>query len=169
MPVLTELQAYAAMVLFLSRYSKITSSIQVGDILSGMHLVTDDTAFVSFDAGYWEEWQRDVQTVLKAASTEDTWEQFVADELLYKLIAPDGREIRLRVGPDPNYHTEPLSLDDPVQRQLLEQTVNDEANLLSNLNDGVSLYARTLSDGTQIWAHAKDGTIIKGGRSQTPY
>jgi hypothetical protein len=62
-----------------------------------------------------------------------------------------------------------LSLDDPEQRQLLEQTVNDEANLVTTHNDGTSLYARTLANGKQIWAHAKDGVIVKGGRNDTPY
>ncbi len=168
MATLTELQAYAAMILFLERYMGNTTAGQVADMLSAMYIVEGDKTFETFDAGYWSEWLADVEVVLKAAETEDTWNQFVDDRLVYKLTGPDGAEVRFRLGGDPNYHTDPLSLDDPVHRQLLEETVSDEANLHGNLNDGVSLYYRTLSDGTQIWAHVKDGVIVEGGRNQIP-
>ncbi|MDQ5825198.1 MAG: hypothetical protein M3441_13470 [Chloroflexota bacterium] len=156
------------MLLFLTRYSEETKGLgRVGDLLSGMRIVTGDTDFESFDAANWEDWLVDVETVLKASENEDTWEQFVDAHLVFKLITPDGTERRFKLGGDPDYHTEALSLDDPVQRQLLQQTADDPVNLVANYNDGVDLYERTLSDGTQIWVHVKDGSILKGGRTPT--
>lgn len=156
------------MLLFLTRYSEETKGLgRVGDLLSGMRIVTGDTDFESFDAANWDDWLEDVETVLKASENEDTWEQFFDARLVFKLIAPDGTERRFKLGGDPDYHTESLSLDDPVQRHLLQQTADDPANLVANYNDGVDLYERTLSDGTQIWVHVKDGSILKGGRNPT--
>lgn len=96
---LTEKQAYASMILFLERYMRNTKRGEVGALISGMRLATGENgAFETFDPGYWGEWMEDVQQVLKASETPEDWEAFEDEHLVWKATAPDGTELRARLG-----------------------------------------------------------------------
>src|SRR5688500_13123661 len=95
MVMLTEHQAYAAVLLFLKREYKLTGSDDVATMMSGMHLVAEDD---NCDPAYWEEWMEDVEKVMDASQTAESWEEFEEKYLAYKLMSPDGTELRARPG-----------------------------------------------------------------------
>ena len=103
MECLTEKQSYAAMILFLRRYSDNTKGDgNVTALLSGMRLATDGERFETFDPGYWYEWMEDIQTVLTASETPEKWLEFEEECLVYRVTAPDGTELVARIGKEPD-------------------------------------------------------------------
>jgi hypothetical protein len=94
MAMLSEKQAYAAMLLFLDRFNRNTKSEgEIGSLISGMHFVAE---VETFDPAYWDEWLEDVQKVLAASATEEGWQRFEEKYLAYEVMAPDGTRLRVR-------------------------------------------------------------------------
>jgi len=61
-----------------------------------------------------------------------------------------------------------LWLNTPEHRLRLEELVSNQANYLGTDSGGSDWYARLLSDGTQIWAHVRNGEIKYGGIRNHP-
>jgi hypothetical protein len=58
--------------------------------------------------------------------------------------------------------------DTPANRTLLESTAQNPGNYVGMYN-GNKVYARTQSDGTQVWVYERNGVIQNGGVNTTPW
>ena len=61
-----------------------------------------------------------------------------------------------------------LAEDTPENRALLTETANDPANLLGQDQYGNDWYARTRTNGSQVWVRVRNGQITNGGVNSTP-
>lgn len=83
MKTLTELQAFAAMVLFLKQYYRQTKSEDIAIMLSDLSLLSDGS---TADPAAWEDWSGSVQEVLHAAQTDESWVRFEEEHLVMHLL-----------------------------------------------------------------------------------
>jgi hypothetical protein len=58
--------------------------------------------------------------------------------------------------------------DTPANRQLLLALVTDDLNRIGNDRFGNAWYARTMGDGSQLWAVVRQERLINGGRNSEP-
>ncbi len=58
--------------------------------------------------------------------------------------------------------------DTPINRDLLNSTLSEGKNFLGRDRFGNDWFARTLSDGRQVWTSSRDGLIRNGGVNETP-
>lgn len=58
--------------------------------------------------------------------------------------------------------------DTPKNRDLLQETCNDESNYLGTDKNGNRWYAQILPDGSQVWVTTRDGIIQNGGINYPP-